>query len=88
LILVDTPTGSPKYAYEVVPGSTGTFEEYRDSGNWTFDALCTHFGRRATGVPDARKERRKKVVGLEWIVECLKQDKLLLENRYGLWEVM
>jgi hypothetical protein len=87
LILVDTPAGETKFIYNA-HGKPDKYEEVSRSGDWDFDALCTHFSRRGSGVPDIHKERRKKVVGVGWIVECLRHDKLLVDNRYDLWEVM
>jgi hypothetical protein len=87
LILVDTSTGETKFIYNA-HGKPDDYDVHRHSGEWDFDALCTHFSRRGTGVPDVYKERRKKVVGVGWIIECLSQKKLLVENRYDLWEVM
>lgn len=87
LILVDTPTGEIKFICKA-HGKLDTFQELKESGDWDFDTLCTHFSRRGTGVPDVHKDRRKKVVGVGWIVECLSEEKLLVDNRYALWEVM
>jgi hypothetical protein len=87
LVLVDTPTGETKFIYNAC-GKPDNYEEKKHSADWDFDALCTHFSRRGTGIPDIHKNRRKKVVGVRWIFECLSQQKLLVENRYDLWEVM
>ena len=87
LIFVETPTGETKFIYNACD-KPDNYEEKKHTGDWDFDTLCTHFSRRGTGIPDVHKERRKKVVGVGWIIECLSQEKLLAENRYGLWEVM
>jgi hypothetical protein len=88
VILVDTPTGATKFNYTTRHGAARRFEECQKSGEWSFNALCTHFGRRSSIHPDNLRSRRKKVVGLGWIEDCLSQDKLLIDGRYGLWEVM
>lgn len=41
-------------------------------GSWTFDALCTYFARRATVDGDKFATRRKNVVTVGWVKECLK----------------
>jgi len=87
LIFVETPTGETKFTFNA-HGKPDDYDVNKDSDDWDFDALCTHFARRATGIPDVHKERRKKVVSVGWILECLSQDKLLINNRYSLWEVM
>lgn len=87
LIFVDVHNGKPKYCYDAHDKSDD-YEECKHANNWNFDTLCTHMARRATGMPDAHKERRKRVVGVEWIYDCLMNDQLLMDNRYSLWEVM
>jgi hypothetical protein len=58
-------------------------------GDWSFDALCTHFARRATGMGvDHFAKWRKRVVVAGWVEDCLEQKKLLEEGRYSLWEIM
>lgn len=73
LTLVDTPTGFPKYAYPFTSNTVREFEGYQSSGDWTFDAWCTHSGRRTTAIPNVHKGRRKKVIGLGWTVDCRKR---------------
>ena len=87
LVIVASPGKSKGHNF-ATPGKAGTFEAHQKEGTWTFDALCTHFARRATVDRDKLAARRKNVVVVEWVKKCLEQKKVLTDGRYALYEIM
>jgi len=87
LIIVVSPKG-PKGHEFATPGEAGSLEAHQNEGSWTFDALCTHFARRATVDGDKFAKRRKHVVVVGWVKECLDQGRLLNLELYARHEIM
>jgi hypothetical protein len=86
LIVVDTSKKSKKFIYQPkvrIPA----YDQLRNGGGWTYDALCYHLAQRRDKKTDRHPESRKTVVAVGWVDECLETGQRLVDNSHAGWEV-